>query len=113
MLAPRIDSFGTPGIWFAASFAGMPRIYDVPLKPSLALIVVAFPFVCYAWYRTAREERRALFCVAYAVAGIGYLIGLAMFLEFSVFQWTVAAVFRLDIVGCSGVCCHRHYANRN
>ncbi len=81
MPAPKIESLGTPGIWFALSFAGMPRIYDVPLVPSLVLIIVAFPIVSFAWFRMIREEGRAFFCVAYAIASACYLIGLAIFLE--------------------------------
>jgi uncharacterized membrane protein len=81
MPAARIESLGTPGIWFALSFAGMPRIYDVPLKSALALILIVFPFVIYSWYRMIKAEGRCLYCVAYAIAGTAYLIGLAIFLE--------------------------------
>jgi hypothetical protein len=82
MMTPRRkESFGTPGIWFTLSFAGMPNVYNLPLMPALALIVLVFPVVCYVLYRMTQTRGRTLFCIAYATAGVAFLIGLATFLE--------------------------------
>lgn len=81
MPALRIDYFGTPGIWFALSFGGMPRIYDLPLMPSLLLIAIAYPVVLFAWCRMLKGEGKLPFCLFYATAGFGYLVGLAVFLQ--------------------------------